>query len=63
MPCTNAVPRRIASLLLPLPTDHDDAGACSEVLWSALIQVVDPVLRKAFAHVHNCKCDVPTHPP
>jgi hypothetical protein len=34
------------------------AAADAEGQWQALLQAVDGVLRKAYQHVHSCKCDV-----
>lgn len=33
-------------------------AADAEQQWQALLQAVDGVLRKAYQHVHSCKCDV-----
>jgi hypothetical protein len=30
----------------------------AEQQWQALLQAVEGVLRKAYQHVHSCKCDV-----
>jgi hypothetical protein len=35
-----------------------DSAACAEQQWQQLEAAVAAVLRKAYQHVHNCKCDV-----
>lgn len=35
-----------------------DTAEYAEQLWQQLQAALAPVLRKAYQHVHNCKCDV-----
>lgn len=35
-----------------------DSAGYAEQQWQQLEAAVAPVLRKAYQHVHNCKCDV-----
>jgi hypothetical protein len=35
-----------------------DAAAAGAVAWGALEAAAAPVLRRAYAHVTSCKCDV-----
>lgn len=52
--------RRITSLLLPVtaPAAARDRPIAADEMWDALSRAFEPVLRTAFQHVHNCKCDV-----
>ncbi|GFR41075.1 hypothetical protein Agub_g1715, partial [Astrephomene gubernaculifera] len=45
---------RVVSLLLPLASRREEARQQA----AALLAAADPLLRRAYAHVHNCKCDV-----
>jgi hypothetical protein len=46
---------RMSSLML-CPLGGDAAEVARQ--WEGVQQAMAPVLRKAFQHVHNCKCDV-----
>ncbi len=46
---------RMSSLML-CPLGGDAAEVAQQ--WEGVQQAMAPVLRKAFQHVHNCKCDV-----
>jgi hypothetical protein len=46
---------RMSSLALCL-VGGDAAAVAQE--WEAVQQAMGPVLRKAFQHVHSCKCDM-----
>ncbi|GLC44351.1 hypothetical protein PLESTB_000479000 [Pleodorina starrii] len=43
---------RVLSLLLPCTSSE------AHVHVEALLEIAEPLLRKAYAHAHNCKCDV-----
>ncbi|KAG2500026.1 hypothetical protein HYH03_002307 [Edaphochlamys debaryana] len=44
---------RVVSLILPLASDPDAARRQAQ----AVLDAAEPLLRRAYAHVHNCKCD------
>jgi hypothetical protein len=45
-------------LALQLCFRAGDSAAAAEEQWQRFESAVAPVLRKAYQHVHNCKCDV-----
>lgn len=45
-------------LALQLCFRGGDSAAQGEEQWQRFESAVAPVLRKAYQHVHNCKCDV-----
>jgi hypothetical protein len=49
--------RSVSSLLLCLEARAAGAEAARQV-WEQVAAAAAPVLRKAFAHVTHCKCDV-----
>ncbi len=61
--CTRWLPYRVTAFLLLLPPCRVVAllvppTGPPEALRDALAAAAEPVLRKAYQHVHNCKCDV-----
>jgi hypothetical protein len=45
-------------LALQLCFKSSDTAQVAEQQWQCFEASVAPVLRKAYQHVHNCKCDV-----